>query len=100
MGRPTTQSMAEAPFSTFEECTQFVQGWETGKKSNNDEKLRAYGLYKQATVGDVNIDRPGMFSFEAKSKWDAWKACEGKSTEDAQAAYLEEIKEQFAKYGP
>jgi diazepam-binding inhibitor (GABA receptor modulator, acyl-CoA-binding protein) len=38
-----------------------------------------YGLFKQATVGDVNIERPGMFSMEGKAKWDAWKANEGAS---------------------
>ena len=46
-------------------------------QTSNDEKLEAYGLYKQATVGDVNTDRPGMLNFSGKSKWDAWKAREG-----------------------
>ena len=38
--------------------------------------LKLYGLYKQATVGDVNTDRPGTFSmdFAGKAKWDAWSA--------------------------
>ena len=49
-------------------------GW---LQTSNDEKLEAYGLYKQATVGDVNTDRPGMLNFSGKSKWDAWKAREG-----------------------
>lgn len=83
----------------FDACTKFVQGWETGKKASNDEKLRAYGLYKQASIGDVNIDRPGMFSFEAKSKWDAWEKNKGMDKAAAEAAYMEEIKTQLAKYG-
>uniref|UniRef100_A0A674D3M6 Diazepam binding inhibitor, acyl-CoA binding protein n=1 Tax=Salmo trutta TaxID=8032 RepID=A0A674D3M6_SALTR len=37
-----------------------------------------YGLYKQATLGNVNTERPGIFDFQGKSKWDGWKAQEGK----------------------
>ena len=41
-------------------------------------------LFKQATVGDVNIARPGGFlNFEANAKWDAWNAIKGKSKEEA-----------------
>ncbi|XP_045075571.1 acyl-CoA-binding protein-like isoform X2 [Coregonus clupeaformis] len=36
-----------------------------------------YGLYKQATIGNVNTERPGIFDFQGKSKWDVWKAQEG-----------------------
>ena len=46
---------------------------------SNDEKLEFYGLFKQATVGDVNTERPGMFDMKGKAKWDAWKAKEGMS---------------------
>jgi hypothetical protein len=28
-----------------------------GKVVSNDDKLKAYGLFKQATVGDVNTER-------------------------------------------
>jgi acyl-CoA-binding protein len=36
-----------------------------------DTVLKLYGLYKQATEGDVNIPAPGMFSMDikAKTKW-------------------------------
>ncbi|KAA8579567.1 hypothetical protein FQN60_006660 [Etheostoma spectabile] len=36
-----------------------------------------YGLYKQATVGDVNIARPGMFDLAGRGKWDAWERRKG-----------------------
>jgi len=29
-----------------------------------------YALYKQATVGDVNTDRPGFMDFKGRAKWD------------------------------
>ena len=39
----------------------------------NDELKEIYGLYKQATVGDINTERPGMLDFKGKAKWDSWK---------------------------
>ena len=63
---------------------------EVGAMSNED-KLEFYGFFKQATVGDVNTDRPGMFDPKGKAKWDAWKAKEGMSSDDAKAAYVSKV---------
>ena len=60
---------------------------------SNDDKLEFYGLFKQGTVGDVNTDRPGMFDPKGKAKWDAWKAKEGMSSDDAKAAYVAKVQE-------
>lgn len=35
----------------------------------NDQKLQLYGLYKQATVGDVNTSRPWSTDFVGTAKW-------------------------------
>ena len=59
----------------------------------NDEKLEFYALFKQATVGDVNTERPGMLDMKGKAKWDAWKAKEGMSQEDAKAQYVAKVQE-------
>ena len=59
----------------------------------NEEKLEFYGLFKQGTVGDVNTERPGMFDMKGKAKWDAWKAKEGMSQDDAKAAYVAKVQE-------
>ena len=59
---------------------------------SNDEKLEFYGLFKQATVGNVNTERPGMFDPKGKAKWDAWKAKEGLSQDDAKAAYIAKVR--------
>lgn len=69
------------------------------KKPNDDELLKLYGLYKQATVGDVNTDRPGIFALKDRYKWDAWKANEGLSKEEAEQKYIELVDELIAKYG-
>ncbi|KAI5451395.1 acyl-CoA-binding protein (ACBP)/diazepam binding inhibitor (DBI)/endozepine (EP) [Naganishia albida] len=57
-------------------------------KPSTDDKLMFYGLFKQANVGDVNTDRPGMFDMQGKYKWDAWKKNEGMSKEKAQEEYV------------
>jgi len=31
-------------------------------------------IYIQATVGKVNISRPGMIDFVGRAKWDAWNS--------------------------
>ncbi|KAK4046750.1 acyl-CoA-binding protein (ACBP)/diazepam binding inhibitor (DBI)/endozepine (EP) [Microbotryomycetes sp. JL201] len=60
------------------------------KPSQNDQ-LTFYGLYKQATIGDVNTSRPGMMDFTGKAKWDAWKKNEGLSSDEAKSKYVEEF---------
>ncbi|XP_074582564.1 acyl-CoA-binding protein-like [Curcuma longa] len=66
--------------------------------TTNESLLIIYGLYKQATVGPININFPGVFQptvvFEReRSKWDAWKAVEGKSQEEAMSDYIAKIKQ-------
>lgn len=72
---------------------------EAGKNLSNDELLSLYGWFKQASVGDNTTDKPGMFSFEAKSKWEAWNKCKGKSQEAAQGEYIKVAKELLTKHG-
>ena len=60
---------------------------------SNDDKLEFYGLFKQATVGDCNTERPGMFDPKGRAKWDAWKAREGMSQDDAKEAYVAKVTE-------
>lgn len=82
--------------SDFEAAAALVK--DTGrwaKQANNDQKLTLYGLFKQGTSGDVEGDRPGILSMEARAKYDAWAKNKGKSKEDAQReyiAYVEQLK--------
>ena len=39
---------------------------------SNETLLELYGLYKQASEGDCNEPTPGMFSFKAQAKHNAW----------------------------
>ena len=54
-----------------------------------DVLLQLYGLYKQATEGDVSGERPGGFDFKGAAKYDAWAKQRGKTADDARQAYVE-----------
>ncbi|MGD8439180.1 MAG: acyl-CoA-binding protein [Holophagae bacterium] len=55
---------------------------------SNDVLLELYGLYKQATRGDVVGDRPGAFDFKGAAKYDAWEKRRGMSRDEARQAYI------------
>ena len=82
---------------------QFTQAATIVKKlktePNNDELLKLYGLYKQATIGDINIEKPGMFNFKGAKKWEAWNNFKGKSTYDSEVEYIQTVNTLIKKYG-
>lgn len=55
----------------------------------NDVLLDLYGLFKQATTGDVTGEKPGMFDFKGAAKYDAWERRRGMTKEEAMQAYIE-----------
>jgi diazepam-binding inhibitor (GABA receptor modulating acyl-CoA-binding protein) len=59
------------------------------EKLDKDQKLKFYSLYKQATEGDNNTEKPGMFSIKEKYKWEAWSTQKGKSQEQAKKEWLD-----------
>lgn len=76
--------------ATQEEFEQAVaQSKELTERPSNNILLQLYSLFKQATEGDVNTDRPGGFDFKNIAKWDAWKNLQGMSQEDARAQYVQ-----------
>ena len=58
------------------------------QKPSDDDMLKLYGLYKQATIGDVNTDRPSFWDMVGKAKWDSWKSYEGTDKEEAMKQYV------------
>ncbi len=73
----------------FEQAASDIKTY--GKNLSNDELLTLYSLYKQATVGDCNTERPGMLDFKGKAKWDAWNGIKGKSQTDAKKEYVQTV---------
>lgn len=57
--------------------------------------MKVYGLYKQTTVGDINIERPGFFStdLKGKAKHDAWSQFKGMKKEIACLEYIKLVQE-------
>lgn len=54
----------------------------------NDVLLDLYGLFKQATTGDVTGEKPGMFDFKGAAKYDAWEKRRGMTKDEAMQAYI------------
>lgn len=46
-------------------------------KPADDEMLFIYSRYKQATVGDIDTEWPGILDFKGKAKWAAWRSQKG-----------------------
>uniref|UniRef100_A0A8C5SLA4 Acyl-CoA binding domain containing 7 n=1 Tax=Laticauda laticaudata TaxID=8630 RepID=A0A8C5SLA4_LATLA len=68
-------------------------------KPTDDELKELYGLYKQATVGDINIECPGMLDLKGRAKWEAWNLKKGISKDDAMKTYISKANEMIQKYG-
>ena len=66
-------------------------------KPDNDTLLRLYGLYKQATQGDVSGKRPGFTNPVGRAKHDAWKRLRGKSTTAAMQEYVDLVEKLKAR---
>ena len=58
------------------------------KNSSNEEKLKFYSYFKQATVGDVVGSQPWAVNLEARAKWDAWNSVKGMSKQEAMENYI------------
>lgn len=71
---------------------------ELTKRPSNEELLKLYGLYKQATEGDATGDRPGGFDFKAIAKYDAWAELKDTSREKAQESYIAFVDELHKQY--
>nr|AAH99293.1 MGC116485 protein [Xenopus laevis] len=64
-----------SPQADFDKAAEDVKKLKT--RPTDDELKELYGLYKQSTVGDINIDCPGMLELKAKAKWEAWNSKKG-----------------------
>ncbi|WP_018344629.1 acyl-CoA-binding protein [Cytophaga aurantiaca] len=57
---------------------------------SNENLLSLYSLYKQATEGDVNVEKPtNFFDFPAIAKYNAWEGLKGISKEVAMQKYID-----------
>ncbi|XP_001950495.1 acyl-CoA-binding protein homolog [Acyrthosiphon pisum] len=80
----------------FEAATEEVKT--LTKRPTDVELLELYALFKQATVGDNDTSKPGMFDLKAKKKWEFWTNLKGTSKEDCQEKYIAKMGEFIVKY--
>ncbi|XP_018422372.1 PREDICTED: acyl-CoA-binding domain-containing protein 7 [Nanorana parkeri] len=85
-----------APQADFDKAAEDVK--KLTKRPTDDELKELYSLYKQSTVGDINIACPGILDLKAKAKWDSWNLKKGLSKEDAMSAYVSKAHELIEKY--
>ena len=75
---------------TLEESFQAAaEKAKTTEGVSNDDKLKIYSLYKQATEGPIgDRPRPGIFNQVGRAKHDAWSGLGEMSKEDAMQKYV------------
>src|SRR4051812_21886063 len=61
------------------------------ERPDNQTMLELYANYKQATLGDVSGERPGMMDFVNRMKYDAWDKLKGTSKDDAMQRYTDTV---------
>ncbi len=74
----------------FEQASKDVQS--LSEKPSNEILLKLYALYKQATEGDVQGERPGGFDFKGAAKFDAWTSVKGMGEDKAKEEYIMLVK--------
>lgn len=70
--------------------TEFASALERAKTCSfeDDQKLVLYGLFKQATVGEINIESPPQSDMVNYAKWNAWRGFAGFPQNSAMASYV------------
>lgn len=65
---------------------------------DNNTKLYFYAHYKQALIGNCNIEKPtGLFDISNKLKYEAWNNLKGLSQNDAKKNYIKKFNELISK---
>jgi diazepam-binding inhibitor (GABA receptor modulating acyl-CoA-binding protein) len=59
------------------------------EKPDNMTLLKLYALYKQASVGDIEGQRPGFSDMVGRAKHDAWAQLKGQGADPARQAYID-----------
>ncbi|TIC81440.1 acyl-CoA-binding protein [Crenobacter intestini] len=59
------------------------------ERPDNATMLQLYSLFKQATSGDVQGEKPGMMDFINRAKFEAWEKCKGLTADEAMQKYVD-----------
>jgi diazepam-binding inhibitor (GABA receptor modulator, acyl-CoA-binding protein) len=61
------------------------------KVVTDNNRLKLYSLYKQATEGNCYKDEPWAFQITDHAKWKAWRELLGMKKPEAQSLYIKEV---------
>ncbi len=75
----------------FDAMVEYVQTASGEFKPSRDLQLKMYGLYKQATEGDVSGKKPGFTNPVGRAKYSSWEDVQGMSADEAMQAYIEDV---------
>ncbi|KAL3160023.1 hypothetical protein ABBQ38_010409 [Trebouxia sp. C0009 RCD-2024] len=67
---------------------------------NDEQRLRVYGLYKQATCGPCATAKPSFINFKGRAKWSAWSSNGTLSQGHARQQYVELVAQCCPKWQP
>ena len=70
---------------------------ELPQRPDDKTLLKLYGLYKQATEGNLKGKRPGFTDVKGRAKYDAWARLRGKSREWAMGEYVKLVEKLLGK---
>jgi acyl-CoA-binding protein len=62
------------------------------QRPSNQVLLKLYALYKQATMGDNQAQKPVELDIKALAKFNAWEALKGKSRETSMQEYIDLVR--------
>ncbi len=76
----------------FNDFQQAVKDSKLLPSQDNISLLKMYSLFKQSTVGDINIEKPtNIYDIIGQAKYGAWAELKGMSKESAMMKYIEFI---------
>jgi acyl-CoA-binding protein len=81
----------------FEKAAEEVM--ELPERPDDKTLLKLYGLYKQATEGNLKGKRPSFTDVKGRAKYDAWSRLRGKSPEWAMEEYIKLVEKLQEKQG-
>merc|ERR1712165_617553 len=82
----------------FQEAAAAIKT-QVNKTLTNEELKEVYALYKQATCGDVNINKPGIADVKGSAKWEAWNSKKGMDSGTAKKEYIGMVEKMKEKHG-
>ena len=63
------------------------------ERPTNEELLKLYALYKQATEGNNSTNGPAVTNVKERAKWKAWYSLRGVSRRNAKTQYSNFVNE-------